>query len=560
MTTTSNDNYSADAAATASAVGVDVNNAGLALMTVLRNYGIDTIFGIPGTHNLELYRSLSALGIHPVTTRHEQGASYGSDGWSQQTGLPGVVITTSGPGLLNALSGAGTAYCESRPMILISPGVAEGSEFADNGALHETKDSTGAAGAIVEWSRRVTSATDAVTAVHDAFELFRYGRPRPVHIEIPLNVLESASDCPEELLRARPERARAAADAGAVERAAEILAAAAHPVIIAGGGASRIGSELTALAESLNAPVVTTLNGKASIPETHPLSLASEIRLPVIHELINQSDAVLIIGSKLGEAELWGGVIEPAGTVIRIDVLESQLNKNVASDLGLIGDSAVIVGQLRDALATRTITGNATTAAELDTVRATAVREAQEVSPTLHRVATMINEAIPENAIVAGDSSQITYFGMASVVRQVTSHSFLYTPAYATLGYGLPATLGAKVASPDRPVVCVLGDGALMFAVQEFITAIEQGLDVTIVCVDNGGYAEINQNERDRGITPVGVVLAQPNWSVLSAAFGGHGFSVTQPEQLTETVAQAIATPGFALVHVPLSIFEASDS
>jgi 5-guanidino-2-oxopentanoate decarboxylase len=559
MTKATNDNYTAEAAATAAVLGVDVNNAGLAIMTVLRNYGIDTVFGIPGTHNLELYRPLSALGIHPVTTRHEQGASYGSDGWSQQTGLPGVVITTSGPGLLNALSGAGTAYCESRPMILISPGVAEGSEFADNGALHETKDSTGAAGAIVEWSRRVTSATDAVTAVHDAFELFRYGRPRPVHIEIPLNVLESASDCPEELLEARPERARAAADAAAVERAAAVLAAAVHPVIIAGGGASRIGSDLTALAESLGAPVVTTLNGKASIPETHRLSLASEIRLPVIHELINASDAVLIIGSKLGEAELWGGVIAPAGTVIRIDVLESQLNKNVASDLGLVGDSAVIVGQLRDALAAQPITGNAITAAELDAVRETAVREAQEVSPTLHRVAALINDAIPENAIIAGDSSQITYFGMASVVRQETSHSFLYTPAYATLGYGLPATLGAKMASPDRPVVCVLGDGALMFAVQEFATAVEQGLDVTIVCVDNGGYAEINQNERDRGITPVGVVLAQPNWSVLSAAFGGHGFSVTQPEQLTETVAQAIATPGLALVHVPLAIFEAAN-
>ena len=550
-------NYSPESTAAAAAGSVNVNNAGLAIMTVLRSYGIDTIFGIPGTHNLEFYRPLGRLGIHPVTTRHEQGASYGSDGWSQQTGLPGVVITTSGPGLLNALSGAGTAYCESRPMILLSPGVAEGSEFADNGALHETKDSTGAAGAIVEWSRRVTSASDAVNAVHDAFELFRYGRPRPVHIEIPLNVLESASNCPEELLQARPERPRVAADAAAVERAAEVLAAAVHPVIIAGGGASRIGSELTALAESLNAPVVTTLNGKASIPESHPLSLASEIRLPVIHELINQSDAVLIIGSKLGEAELWGGVIAPAGTVIRIDVLESQLNKNVASDIGLVGDSAVIVGQLRDALTARTITGSATTAAELAAVRDTAVREAQEVSPTLHRVATLINDAIPENAIVAGDSSQITYFGMASVVRQQASHSFLYTPAYATLGYGLPSAVGAKVAAPDRPVVCVLGDGALMFAVQEFATAIEQGLDLTIVCVDNGGYAEINQNERDRGITPVGVVLAQPNWSVLSAAFGGHGFSVTDPTQLTDTVAQAIATPGLALVHVPLAVFDA---
>lgn len=549
-------NYSLDSTATAASSGIDVNNAGLAIMQVLRNYGIDTVFGIPGTHNLELYRPLTELGIHPVTTRHEQGASYGSDGWSQQTGLPGVVITTSGPGLLNALSGAGTAYCESRPMILISPGVAEGSEFADNGALHETKDSTGAAGAIVEWSRRVASATEAVNAVHDAFELFRYGRPRPVHIEIPLNVLESTSDCPDELLPARPERDRASAAVSEVERAAGVLSDAKRPVIVAGGGASRIGADLVALAEALNAPVVTTLNGKGSIPESHPLSLASEIRLPAIQSLINESDAVLIIGSKLGEAELWGGAIAPAGTVIRIDVLESQLHKNVVSDIGLVGDSAVVVGQLRTALASHTITGSVMTAEELSALRDVAVGEAREVSPILHHVATLINDAIPENAIVAGDSSQITYFGMASVVRQETSHSFLYTPAYATLGYGLPSAIGAKIASPDRPVVCVVGDGALMFAVQELVTAVEQHLDITIVCVDNGGYAEINQNERDRGITAVGVVLTQPNWSVLAAAFGGHGFFVNDPAALTDTVAQAIATPGVALVHVSLAAFE----
>ncbi|NDU79385.1 thiamine pyrophosphate-binding protein, partial [Actinomadura sp. DSM 109109] len=147
-------------------------------------------FGIPGTHNLEFYRHLRALGIHAVTTRHEQGAGYAADGWAQQTGLPGVVITTSGPGLLNALSAAGTAFCESRPLILLSPGAPMGEEFADRGDLHETKDSTGAVGAVVEWSRRVHSSTEAVQAVHDAFELFRYGRPRPVHIEVPLNVLE----------------------------------------------------------------------------------------------------------------------------------------------------------------------------------------------------------------------------------------------------------------------------------------------------------------------------------------------------------------------------------
>ena len=145
---------------------------GHSVMRVLREYGIDTVFGIPGTHNLEFYRPLAELGITPITTRHEQGAGYAADGWSHRTGLPGVVVTTSGPGLLNALSAAGTAFCESRPLLILSPGAPRGQEYRDVGALHETKDPTGAAGAIMLWSRRVDSDLEAVEATHEAFALF----------------------------------------------------------------------------------------------------------------------------------------------------------------------------------------------------------------------------------------------------------------------------------------------------------------------------------------------------------------------------------------------------
>jgi len=222
---------------------------GWVIMQTLRGYGIDAVFGIPGTHNLEFYRPLTHLGIRPVTTRHEQGAGYGADGWSLQTGLPGVVITTSGPGLLNALSAAGTAYCESRPMIILSPGPARGSEFADIGTLHETKDQLGAASAVVEWGRRVTSASEAVAAVHDAFELFATGRPRPVYIEVPLDLLEeTVTDLADEALEARDFPQSAAIDPAAVAEAARLLGAAADPVILAGGGSRRAGDALRRVA------------------------------------------------------------------------------------------------------------------------------------------------------------------------------------------------------------------------------------------------------------------------------------------------------------------------
>lgn len=551
----------------AAAAGVAVDNAGLAVLQTIRAYGVDTVFGIPGTHNLEFYRHLPRLGIRAVTSRHEQGAGYAADGWAQRTGLPGVVITTSGPGLLNALSAAGTAYCESRPLIILSPGVALGAEFADVGTLHETKDATAASGAIVEWSRRVATAGDAVQAVHDAFELFRTGRPRPVHIEIPLDVLEGAADVAAADREARPHPGFRSADADAIARAARILEGASRPAIVVGGGSTRAGAAVTALAEWLGAPVVSTLNGKGTVPESHPLAIGAELRLAAAREVVNGADAVLIVGAKVGEAELWGGVIAPQGNVIRVDILASQGQKNVASDIVLVGHAEAVVPQLLDAVGAvgalgvqGSGSGEPTAWLDLDAVRADCILEASAFNDVTDRAARLIADALPADAIVAGDSSQITYLGMASAVRQDEPHAFLYTPAYATLGYGLPAAIGAAVAESargrdGRPVVCVVGDGALMFAVQEFATAVEQQLDVTVVCYDNGGYAEIEQNEDDRGIAPIGVRLRQPDWAALADAFGGRGWRVSALGELGAVLRQAQAAGGVNLVHVPAALF-----
>ncbi|GAA3707739.1 5-guanidino-2-oxopentanoate decarboxylase [Zhihengliuella alba] len=531
--------------------GVVRENVGLDVLTLLAAYGVDTVFGIPGTHNLEFYRHLEPLGIRAVTARHEQGAGYAADGWAQQTGLPGVVITTSGPGLLNALSAAGTAYCESRPLLILSPGVPQGEEFADRGSLHETKDATGAVGAIVEWSRRVGSGAEAVQAVHDAFELFRYGRPRPVHVEIPLNILEGPSDARPAELRARPRREPQSAPDGAVDDAVAALRAARHPAILAGGGSLAAGDDMLRLAEALQAPVVTTLNGKAAIPESHPLSLGSDIRLEPAQHLLEQADALLILGSKVGEAELWFRALEPQGTVIRADLLASQLDKNVRCDIGLIGDSAAVVPQLLSGLAGHT-PGRAP---DLAGLRAQLREEARALSPQFAALAEEVARAVPPETIIGGDSSQATYLGTASFVPQDRPHSLLYTPAYATLGYGLPASIGARIAAPDRPVVCVVGDGALMFAVQELATAVEQGLDLVVVCAENGGYAEIQQNEADRGIPPVGVELVQPDWAALAIAFGGHGTRISAADELAPAIREALRAGGVRLIHVPVELF-----
>lgn len=527
------------------------HNAGYAILATLKNYGIDTIFGIPGTHNLEFYRHLQELGIKAVTTRHEQGASYGADGWSQIRGLPGVVITTSGPGLLNSLSGAATAYAESRPMIILSPGRPVGQEYRDIGALHETKNPTGAVNSIVHFSRRVNSAEEAVDLIHNAFRSFAHERPRPIHLEVPLDILEKEVKLEPALLAARPIGKPQPAPSEDVQAAAAILAQAKKPLIIAGGGSLPAAENLLKLAELLQAPVITSVNGKGAIPEKHSLALGADLRLSAAHCFCRQADAMLIIGSKIGEAELWDGDIHPAGPIIRIDIERSQMLTNIVPDVELPGNSAAVVPQLLAALQEAGISPGQRPAPDLQQVFDELDNEGRAIAPELAQLNELIMEVLPEETIIAGDSSQVTYMGTTTFYRAPRPHSLLYMATYATLGYGLPAAVGAKIAAPDRPVVCLLGDGALMFAIQELMTAVEEGLDLPIICVDNGGYGEIRQNERDRNIADMAVNLQQPDWVKLAQGFGASGLSCTM-DSLADTVKQALAIKGPSLIHLKI--------
>ena len=524
------------------------SNVGLSILTTVKNYGIDTVFGIPGTHSVEFYRHFGALGIRAVTTRHEQGAGYGADGWSQLTGLPGVVITTAGPGLLNVMSAAATAYAESRPLLILSPGAPVGGEFSDKGVLHETKDPTGAMASIVSRSTRATSGRHAVELIHEAFAFFAHSRPRPIHIEVPLDILESVSEMTSEDCASRDFGPWASAEPTAIRAAAEALKGAVNPVIIAGGGAILAGDALRVLAEKLQAPVVTSLNGKAAVSEFHPLSLGANLRLRTVRDVCCSADVLLIVGSKVGEAELWGGVIDPPEVCVRVDIDATQMNTNMSADIQLVGDSRSVVTQLVDALGEY----RSSEQRDLGELKLQLDAEARAIAPDLAEINEIIARIIPANTVISGDSSQVSYLGTATFIPQEKPHRFLYMPTYATLGYGLPAAIGAKIAAPELPVICILGDGALMFSVQEFITAVEQDLDITVVCLDNGGYREIRQNMVDRGIDPIGTVLRQPDWPALASAFGFTSFEANSVDRIADAVTAAMAVHGPSFVHVRL--------
>jgi acetolactate synthase-1/2/3 large subunit len=356
----------------------------------------------------------------------------------------------------------------------------------------------------------VDSPADAAAAVTEAFAFFATGRPRPVHIEIPLDVLEEPWDGTAVAAEPPPPTTPTGV---AIDAAAALLAHATRPVIIAGGGARGAATEMRALAERLGAPVISTCNGKGVLAEDHPLSVGTAIRLPAAQEFIAAADVTLVVGSELGDSDLWGGTIDTP-RVIRLDIDPGQLDKNRTGQAHLLGDAAATLRLVLDALPRNPSTVGP--AGETGTARAAVLRaacrsQAESEGAAWVAVNHALRRALPAGSTVAGDSSQVTYFGTAHFFEAYRPGEFLYMAGFATLGYGLPAAIGAKLADPSRAVAVLLGDGAVMFSIQEIVTAVEQRLPIPIVVLDNSGYAEIKDQQRQRDIEPIGVDLVVPD-------------------------------------------------
>lgn len=550
------------------AAGATFRNGGRAVVATLAAHGVDTIFGIPGTHNLEFYRHLREFGIRAVTPRHEQGAGYGADGYYLVSGKPGVIITTSGPGLTNVITAAATAYAESRPMLILSPGVPTGLERADVGMLHETKDSSGALSHLLVSSQRTRTAEGAAQAVAEAFAMFSSARPGPVHIEVPLDVLEGEwnGSVPAPIPARRP-----GLDSSVISRAAEAVRGSVRPLIVAGGGARRASAEVRTFAELLDAPVATTANGKGIVSEDHPRSLGSNVRFPSVQAESAAADVLIVLGSELADSDLWGGVIgaqtspgvrdeDSNQIVIRCDIDPDQLGKNLRGDILACADTAEFLtalmtelGDGRPTATSATTTGSKRSAAE----RAAEIRSSWgsdfDFDSIGARVTRLVEQGAGPAVVVSGDSSQVTYDGSVHALTASTPDQFLYMPGFATLGYGIPAAIGAKLADSSRPVTCVLGDGAAMFSIQELMTAGELSLGIPFIIVDNGGYAEIEAQMVDRSMEPFAVKLARPDFAALGQSMGGAGVTIAESdidEMLPAAVAEALERDVPTTIHI----------
>jgi len=506
-----------------------MKTVGTYLVELLAAYGVDTVFGIPGVHTVEMYRGLPGSGIRHVTPRHEQGAGFMADGYARATGRPGVCFIISGPGLTNIATAMAQAYGDSVPMLVVTSVNAPGRMGSGEGHLHELPDQRQLARQFTAFSHTVLRAEELPQVVARAFAIFASARPRPVHIELPIDLLtQDASALPPAAKRPLPTRP--APERHAISEAAAMCAAAKRPVILAGGGAADAGAPLRALAEALDAPVVMTVNGRGTLPAGHPLGVQCSPAMEATTALIEAADLVVAAGTEFGPTDFdfyeTGGP-RIAGRLIRIDIDPEQAMRGHPADLALICDTGLALEALAASVPPRPAGDGA--------ARAKAAREGvrRALNPVLRagvHLMEVVRDTLP-GVVIAGDSAQPIYAGCADFAAAGPRSWFCSATGYGTLGYALPAAAGALIGS-GRPAVCLAGDGGIQFTLPELGAAREAELPLIVLLWNNRGYGEIKTYMVSRGIEPIGVDIYTPDFLTIARGFGCEAEKLEDPRDL----------------------------
>ena len=513
---------------------------GTHLVNILEAYGIDTVFGIPGVHTVELYRGLHGSGIRHVTPRHEQGAGFMADGYARVSGKPGVCLVITGPGLTNIATAVGQAYADSIPMLVISGVNAVGNMGSGAGHLHELPDQRQLMAQVTAFSHTVLQPDELEPAIARAFAVFASARPRPVHIEIPLDLMDrDASHLPRMASVVQPSRPSPAKDA--IAAAAELARRAKRPVIVAGGGAVDAGAEIRALAERIDAPVIMTVNARGILPLDHPLGVSGSAGIAGSFELLGEADVIMAIGTEMGptDFDLYGtGRPELGGPLVRIDIDPAQLFRGYQPAVAIVSDAAAGAAALAAAMPLPVAGDGAGRAAR---ARSAAGKSLNPMMAAGLHLMDVVRDTLPD-AILVGDSTQPAYAGCLAYAAPAPRSWFCSSTGFGTLGYALPAAIGASVAAPSRPAVCIIGDGGLQFTLPELGSAREIDAPLIVLVWNNRGYGEIKSYMISRQIAPVGVDIHTPDFVAIARAYGWRALELDRPARLAETLIEARAS------------------
>ncbi|MBZ0331331.1 5-guanidino-2-oxopentanoate decarboxylase [Halomonas sp. ANAO-440] len=508
--------------------------ASLLLTLLNKRYEVDTVFGIPGVHTIELYRGLEASGVRHVTPRHEQGAGFMADGYARATGRPGVCLIITGPGMTNIATAMGQALADSVPMLVISSVNRRDTLGRGQGRLHELPSQQQLLAGVSRFSHTLLDPAALPEVLARAFAVFRSERPGPVHIEIPIDLFDAPAAPPRSWQA--PALYRPAPDPQGLALAAQWLHRAERPLVLLGGGCADAPEAARVLVERLDAPTVTTINAKGLLGRSHPLDLGANAALPAVRELAHGADVILAVGTELGETDydvVFDDGFVLTGQLIRIDLDAQQLVRNQPLALGLVGDAGHSLALLLDHFPHPLAKGGAERTA--GTLAALGLVEDPAFTPFVP-LYEVLQEALPD-AILVGDSTAPVYAGNHLVSQPAPRRYFNASTGYGTLGYGLPAALGAQLARPDLPVVALVGDGGVMFTLSELATAVEERLPVVILLWHNAGYEEIRRYMDAHGVERIGVDIQAPDFLTLARGFGCLATHVDSPGALAQALA-----------------------
>lgn len=516
----------------------------MAAIRSLIAHGIDTVFGLPGGQLDHLFDALYQHRdrVRLIASRHEQGAAYMAFGYARSTGQPSVYTVVPGPGVLNTTAALCTAYACNAPVLCLCgqiPSDAIGKGF---GELHELPDQLGTLRLLTKWATRIETPAATPRTMVRAFTTLQSGRPRPVAVEMAPDVMAREED----VVELAPHRwVLDSPDPAQIEAAATVIASARSPMIYVGGGAIGAAEAVRALAELIDAPVVSFRSGRGIVADEHPLGFT----LPAGYRLWPKVDVVIGIGSRMLEPlRHWG--VDPDLKVVRIDVDPEEVARAGEPTVGIVSDAATALAALLPSIEKR-LHRRPSRRAEYAAVKAAVARDIEDVQPQMQYLKA-IRQALPREGFFC---DEITQCGFASwygfPVSRPREH--INCSYQGTLGYGYATALGVKVAHPDRPVVSISGDGGFMFNLSEIATAVQYGIDLKTVVFNSGSYTNVKRQQREWfGNRLIASDLRNPDFVKTAEAFGAAGYRARSPEELRTVLTRSLAEKGPAIIEVPV--------
>ena len=525
-----------------------VRSGAHALVESLMAEGVSTLFGIPGVGTLAVYDAfVDHADLRHIEVRHEQGALFMADGYARASGDVGVAFTSGGPGALNTLTAMATAFNDSVPVLHVLNENPASVRRKGLGHFHDISDQLGVFRPVTGFTQQVALADEIPAAIHQAMFALRNRRPRPAVVEIAGEALTTATGAAP-LERAEP--VPRAPEPGSVEAAVRLLARAERPVIWAGGGIANpaAAAQLQRIAEMLGAPVITTQKGKGGMRWDHPLHLGNWANELPVQRLLARSDTILAVGTRFSYFPTGGWSLRLPDTMVQIDLDPAEIGRNYRATVGVVADARLALQAIGDALESSGFPTREWRTAEVADCR-------QRVAAALGRPAEIdvldqMRSALPGDALVFNDPTTIAFWARSWWSSEFPRTWFVPS-GFGTLGYALPAAIGAKVARPDTVTIAVAGDAGVMFTIQDLMTAVQEGIPVIVLVFNDRGYGVERRHQDHLYGRRSGVDILPPDFVALARAFGARGVAVADLSEVGATLESVMDTDEPVLIEVP---------